>query len=435
MRGNSGVIFFTAILILFLMGGPASAGSRAGPYFGGGLGVAMHDGCEDRGEPGSDNFCRDVITNHDVGFKIFGGFRFHDYVGFEMAYYDLGDALDDDEIPDEFNIYGGAFSILGILPIDEGSNFFIKLGGFIGDVEEYDRGSDTHFSDTGISLLLGAGAEFRILSNFSVRGELEWIPNLGGGEAMAEDTDGATGDIDSLFASVNLVWHFLGLQPERPVFSTDALFSSPLGWYAGGGIGLVSFDGGEIRDTDDPRAFDDNISDIEVGGKVFGGYRFHENIAVEVGYHYFNTAHDDDANFDTTPNPPDAFTAQGFSFSLLGILPVFERTSVFGRIGGFWGILQEEDPFNDSIVPEGSEGNEFTDHGVSFMAGAGFIFDLSRNVSLRGEVEWVPDIGLGDRECSPQTDQAGACPDDVYTGKTAEIDIINSSLSLIWNFR
>ena len=326
MRRHSRLIFFTVILIRFLTGAPASADMRVDPYFGGGLGVAMHDGCEDRFIEG-ENFCQDVITNHDVGFKVFGGFRFHDYVGFEVGYYDLGDALDDDDIPDEFNIYGGAFSVLGILPIDEGSHFFIKLGGFIGDVEEYDRDSDTHFSDTGISLLLGAGAEFRILSNFSVRGELEWIPNLGGGEAMAEDTDGVTGDIDSLFASVSLVWHFFGPQPERPVLSTGNLFSFSPGWYAGGGISVVSFDGGEIRDTENPRLFTDNISDIEPGFKVFGGYRFHEYAAVELGYNYFNTAHDNDSNFDTTPNPPDAFTAQGFSFSLLGILPVFGEPS------------------------------------------------------------------------------------------------------------
>ena len=83
MRAKPGFIFFTAILILFLTGGLSSAALRVDPYFGGGLAVAMHDGCEDRFIEG-ENFCQDVITNHDVGFKVFGGFRIHDYIGFEV---------------------------------------------------------------------------------------------------------------------------------------------------------------------------------------------------------------------------------------------------------------------------------------------------------------------------------------------------------------
>jgi opacity protein-like surface antigen len=384
----------------------------------------MIDGCENIA-CGDENQQVDNITAHDPGYKFLLGYRPHRFFGFEATYYDLGQGIDDDAVgPDTYDIYGGSLAGLVFLPIDEKTKLFAKAGGFWGKITENE--ADNRFnriSEDAITFLFGAGGEFQIFDNFSLRGEVEWMPHVAddrGTDAPDGVNANETADIDVLFASVNLIWHFMGQNTENPILSTGNNLSSRTGFYIGGSVLGSSWDGGERASSDG--LLRDNVTNIDVGAKGFIGYRFHKYAAAEVGYNYLGEALDDD-RFST-----DAFKAQGASFALLGILPVSDRTSIFVKGGGIYGWLDEYDRPN---LP-GSLGERIGEHDLTYMVGGGINFDLTQNISLRGEVEFMPDFAGGRPGIA---DRSVLALDDGVTGQTADVDIIATSASFIWWFR
>jgi hypothetical protein len=288
--------------------------------------------------------------------------------------------------------------------------------------------------EDGISPIFGIGGQFQASPNFSIRVETEYIPNAGDGTNHPDgDDDNNTGEIDVLLATINLIWHPSAQRAENPFLRTGTQWSSATGFYVGGGVAGVSLSGGEERRDVGSGCncsdwFNDNVSDFDIGGKVFAGWRAGKNLALEVGYHNFNDAQDDDVG-QTNNNGdivgPDIFDAQGVSFSLMAILPMTERTSAFLKLGGIFGWLQETDPAHDSD----NLGQQFEEKGYSALIGTGLNFDITKNISVRGEVEWFPHFAEGNSGFSNDGDL-----DDQETGATADIDIITSSLNLIWWF-
>ncbi|MGV7222628.1 MAG: outer membrane beta-barrel protein [Nitrospinales bacterium] len=386
-------------------------------YIGGGYGASMMDGCEGDGECNDPTDSHDNITAHDPGYKFLLGYRLHRFLGLEATFYDLGQGVDDETFPDTYSIYGGSLAGLAFLPIDEKTKLFAKAGGFLGEITEYESDSpiDSN-SEDGISLLVGVGGEFQIFENFSIRGEVEWMPNIAdGGEADGANPESETADIDVLFTSINLIWHFMGQNTEDPILSPGNDLSSLNGFYFGGGALGASWDGGEeVRGNGN---FEDVITDLDVSGKGFIGYRFCRYCAIEVGYSDLGDALDDDGS-----PAPDSFEAEAVSFALMSILPVSERTSIFAKFGGVYGWLEEFDPHD-------SPGAEIKkEDGLSLLFGGGINFDLAKNVSLRGELEFMPNFADG----RPGPDVG---IDDEIGGETADVDIIATSASLIWWFR
>src|SRR6185436_1071604 len=109
------------------------------------------------------------------------------------------------------------------------------------------------------------------------------------------------------------------------------------GWYAGFGVGL------SMADVDNDRIKDGllqqglattSISDDErdVGYKIFGGYKINRHFAVEGGYFDLGKF-----GFTANTSPPGTVSGSiklsGFNLDGLGILPLSEKFSAFGRIG------------------------------------------------------------------------------------------------------
>ena len=403
---------------------PPPAPSTHDFYIGGGYGASMMDGCEG-------DFCKndlrahDNVSAHDPGYKFLAGYRLHRFLGIEATYYNFGQGTDDDTFPDTFDIHGGSLTGLAILPIDKRTKLFAKGGTFFGEIDEREGSNrDILANESGTSLIVGAGGEFKVFNDFTIRGEVEWFPHIAQGGIDTDQGGGSngkqTGDIDVLFTSINLIWHFMGQNEEEPILSTGSDLSELNGLYFGGGVLGASWDGGE--EVQSNGNFQDVISDIDVGAKGFIGYRFCRYCAVEVGYNYFGDASDDDGN----SQGPDTFKAEGVSFSVMSLLPVSDRTTIFAKAGGIYGWLDQFDPGN----PVASNfGQRFGEDGLSLLLGGGINFDLTQNISLRGELEFMPDFADGRTESSASSD------DDQRTGKTADVDIIATSASLIWWFR
>ena len=123
---------------------------------------------------------------------------------------------------------------------------------------------------------------------------------------------------------------------------------SGTGLYVGGSAGQAKWKGGDFPGLDSTR----------VGGKLYGGYEFTPNLALELGYVDFG----DFGSMD----------ASGFFLDAVGKFPFTPQWSGLARVGAFQGKL--------------SNGSG-SDRGTSYKAGLGVQYNLTPNMALRSEYE------------------------------------------------
>lgn len=168
--------------------------------------------------------------------------------------------------------------------------------------------------------------------------------------------------------------------------------AADLGWYAGAGAGWSKFNGNVVdinptlaNETYSTTSFDDT----DTGWKVFAGYQFHPNWAVELAYtdlgkFSFN------ANVSGGPGGASA-TEYGevkptcWSLSAVGILPLRDNFSLFGKAGACrWDdhFRSHETTVGGTVIPYpvGSTGTDLT-------FGVGAKYDFTRNLGVRAEWE------------------------------------------------
>ena len=149
-----------------------------------------------------------------------------------------------------------------------------------------------------------------------------------------------------------------------------ALFSSSVfadsNFYLGASVGQSEVDYGEGQSF----VTDDKDTSLE----IFGGYKFSENLAVELAYQDFGE--------NTAFFSGDTLIADGYAFSLslVGALPVNEKLSVYGKLG----VAHAEADANGQ--------NTFIRSSVSdddFLYGVGLTYGLTESVDLRFEWEHI----------------------------------------------
>jgi OmpA-OmpF porin, OOP family len=179
----------------------------------------------------------------------------------------------------------------------------------------------------------------------------------------------------------------LGLAAIAAIASPFAV-ADDAGWYGGLNVGrsrakiddaritgaLVGGGSTTTTITDDNR---------DTGYKLFGGYKFNRNFALEGGY--FNLGK---FGFAATTVPAGtldgSIKVQGLNLDLVGILPFTERFSAFGRVG--MNYAQSRDSFTGTgavnvIRPDPSK----REANVKF--GAGLQYDFSESLGMRLEAE------------------------------------------------
>ncbi len=119
------------------------------------------------------------------------------------------------------------------------------------------------------------------------------------------------------------------------------------------------------------------------GFKVFGGYQFNRNFAVEAGY--FNLGK---FGFTSTTVPAGTLSGsiklQGLNLDLVGTLPLTQRLSAIARVGGQY--AQARDTFSGGgavtvLNPNPSE------RGFNVKVGAGLQYEFSPSFLMRAEAE------------------------------------------------
>lgn len=170
--------------------------------------------------------------------------------------------------------------------------------------------------------------------------------------------------------------------------TAPAMAATNDGWYIGGGFGGAFSSIAENEITTDllnsgfeTTLFNDKESDF--GYKLFAGYQFNPNLAVEGGY--FNLG---DFDYTATTLPEGsmmgALSFRGWNLDLVGILPLTERSSLFARIGVQRGKAKASFMGTGAVnvlTPSYSE----TD--TDYKVGVGYQYNINSKVSLRVEAE------------------------------------------------
>ena len=179
----------------------------------------------------------------------------------------------------------------------------------------------------------------------------------------------------------------LGLAALAAIASPFAM-ADDSGWYVGANVGqsrakiddaritgaLVGGGSTATSITDDNR---------DTGYKLFGGYQFNRNFAVEGGY--FNLG---EFGFAATTVPAGTLDGriklQGLNLDLVGILPFTDRFSAFGRVG--LNYAQARDSFSGTgavnvIRPDPSK------RASNVKFGAGLQYDFTKSLGMRLEAE------------------------------------------------
>ena len=195
---------------LLFCAAPTLAADR-GFYAGAGLGLSTLE-VDDVLDLGVD------FDEDDIGFKLFGGYRFFPWLAVEGAYFNGGkpEIRESDgtlSASMEIEVQGLIAAAVFSLPVGERFELFIKPGVAFWDAETSIRVRDQSGSfgvdsdDSGSAFFLGGGAAFNFTENLATRLEYEWF------EAAPEwdsDDDEFVTEVDATagFLSLSVVYSF-----------------------------------------------------------------------------------------------------------------------------------------------------------------------------------------------------------------------------------
>ncbi|MDW7748882.1 outer membrane beta-barrel protein [Halomonas sp.] len=168
-----------------------------------------------------------------------------------------------------------------------------------------------------------------------------------------------------------------------PAFAQSYQYNPVEGPYLGAGIGHASLDNDSLDQLDDAGYSTD---DSDTGYKLFAGYQFNPNFAVEASYLDFGEFTADAAITDGVNVASESVKAEaeGFGFALVGKLPIQNGFSVHGKLGM---IAWDGDAYDTVKV----NGQTFIDtklsaDGTDPFYGIGAEYEIDR-IMMRAEYE------------------------------------------------
>jgi OmpA-OmpF porin, OOP family len=162
------------------------------------------------------------------------------------------------------------------------------------------------------------------------------------------------------------------------VLASAALLAAPAfaqGFYAGGSIGQSDVDEEVAAGLIDSGSVDGK----DTAFKIFGGYQFTPNLAAEAAYvDLGETTYS--GTFGGAPVTGGKVEISGFNISAVGILPINEKFSAFGKIGIFIWEADASDTTGGAAFSASDDGSD-----LSFGLGASYA--ITPTLSLRAEWE------------------------------------------------
>lgn len=199
--------------------------------------------------------------------------------------------------------------------------------------------------------------------------------------------------------------HILAVVLMGTVVVAPAAVAADMGWYLGANAGQSRFDAssGDLDSTWRSLGFtaSSSVDDTDTGFKLFAGYKFMKYFAVEGGYvdlgklTFSSNITAAPAGYSTGSVSGDIKTKNGVFIDAVGIVPVTDAFSVFGRLGAY--SIKAE--FHAS-GPAGSVDQNETGSDVHYGIGAGYNF--TKNIGAR--LEWERFRNVGDESKTGEGD-------------------------------
>lgn len=180
----------------------------------------------------------------------------------------------------------------------------------------------------------------------------------------------------------------LAISGSLALCSTAAVAQFAPGGYVGANIGSTRahFNNDAINNSlaSQGLAVTSTTSDNrDTGYKLFGGYQINPNFAVEGGYFDLGKY-----GYSSTTIPTGSFSGntriKGLNLDLVGMLPLSERLSAFGRIGAAYARSRANFSSTGAVPFIGSNR---TRNGTDLKYGLGLQYALTDALALRAEVE------------------------------------------------
>lgn len=172
------------------------------------------------------------------------------------------------------------------------------------------------------------------------------------------------------------------------VMSGQFAIAEDSGWYVGGSIGQSKAKIDDARITSNllgggfttTSIADDNR---DTGYKIFGGYQYNENFAVEAGYFDLGQF-----GYTATVVPAGTLTGKirlkGVNIDAVGILPLTEKFSAFGKLG--LNYAQARDSFAGTGLVSVLNPNP-SKNDTNYKFGFGLQYDFTESLGMRVEAE------------------------------------------------
>ncbi len=145
-----------------------------------------------------------------------------------------------------------------------------------------------------------------------------------------------------------------------------------LSYYFGFALGIPSSD-------EDCDYYGYNCDGSDTSFKIYGGKRFHENIAIEVSFQDLGKLRDEKGPLTTTAE------SEGINLSIVGIIP----TGNVGYLYGKAGYMLHETDYNRI---QGGISETSDDDGTDFTYGIGYAFTFGGKYDFRIEYERLNDL-------------------------------------------
>jgi len=175
-------------------------------------------------------------------------------------------------------------------------------------------------------------------------------------------------------------------------FLLFAAFANPLiaqtttdystGWYIGGNVGIstANIDKDKITQNFTNPSYSDDEENL--GYKLFGGYQFNKNFALEGGYFNLGKFNYSLATPSGTLNGD--MKVKGLNLDAVAILPITEKFSAFARIGANY--AQAKDSFSSTGTISMQDTNPKKSD-LNYKFGAGLQYAVTDALALRLEAE------------------------------------------------
>lgn len=170
--------------------------------------------------------------------------------------------------------------------------------------------------------------------------------------------------------------------------ASSSALADDSGWYVGANVGQSEAKIDDARITSGLLAGGFTTTSIaedesDLGYKLFGGYQFTRFVALEAGYFDLGKF-----NFTATTVPlgtlSGSIKVKGVNFDAVGLLPISDRFSAFGRVGVIYAEANDSFSGTGSVnVPNSSPSERAT----NYKLGLGLQYDFTASLGMRAEAE------------------------------------------------